>query len=237
MSVPYDSDIEFSTSKEYDGVFIFNSASLSSGAYMQRTRKLGLDEAVYSKLKEHKTARNVKEGAANHMIMKGAVKQIYTWEDSENITQDDLTTFWNLAKSKSIGINMQLVESDAVARRLVISASFENTSNSWLDYPLPYVLDCSTSRMEITSDDTDLICYVFSNNDPELWTKQHCNIANGETLTITKEGDDYCYVIFGEQVTKGSQTLEALKPYRLTSNSISVTNNSGNSCKVFRVYK
>jgi c-di-GMP-binding flagellar brake protein YcgR len=57
MSVIYDSDMGFSTSKEYDGVIIFNSASPSSGAYMQRTRKLGLDEAVYSKLKEQECKR------------------------------------------------------------------------------------------------------------------------------------------------------------------------------------
>lgn len=238
MSNYFTTTWDFGTSTELDGVFIYNKApSQPAGSFMERTRKLGTEEAVYSKLKPHPFLKHVKQGAGNHMIMKGAVKQIYTWTEEENITQKQLDQFWNYMRSNSVGINVSLVESNAVARRLVIEASFENDSNSWLSYPLPYVLDTTTSRMEVTQTGTDLICYVFSDNDPDSWTKEHCNIAPGETFKVNKEGNEYCYVIFGEDVHKGTQVLEALKPYRITSNSIRVTNKTGNSCKIFRVYK
>ena len=229
---------DFGTSTELDGVFIYNKApNQPAGSFMERTRKLGVEEAVYSKLKPHPFLKHVKQGAGNHMIMKGAVKQTWTWDEDQDITQKELDQYWNFAKSISKGVNMQLVESDAAARRLVFSVSFENDSNQWMEYPFKYVLDSTTSRMEVTETGTDLICYVFSDNDPDGWTKEHCNIAPGEAFKINKVGNEYCYVIFGEDVHKGTQILEALKPYRITSNSIRVTNKTGNSCKIFRVYK
>lgn len=228
----------FTEPKEYDGVLVFTTApNQEAGRFLERKEKLTNWEAVYSDLNNHPTFKNIKEGACNHMIMKGSVKQVYTWKEEEDINEKDLYNFWNLAKGNSAGINMELVESDAEARRMVISASFENTSNEWMDYPLPYVLDCSGSRMEVLEDGTDIICYVFRENDPKNWTKQHCNISDGETFTVTKEGTQYCYVVFGEPVISNGNTLEALKPYRLTSGDIEVTNTSGNSCKIFRVYK
>ena len=228
----------FNEFKEYDGVLVFTAApNQQAGQFMERKEKLKDWEAVYSGLKNHPNFKNIKQGANNHMIMKGAVSIIYTWEKDETINEKDLINFWNLAKANSTGTNFQLIESDAEARRMIINVSFENESNSWMPYPLPYVLDCSGSRMEILEDSTDVLCYVFKENDPDNWTKQHCNIANGETFTIKKEGNEHCYVIFGEAVTSKGKILEALKPYRLTSGDIEVTNNSGNSCKIFRVYK
>ena len=229
---------QFDSATELDNALIYSkAASQPVGSYMERVRKLTLEEAVYSKLKDHPTLSHVKQNAGNHMIMSGSIKQIYTWDASEGITQSELDQFWSLLSSKAYGVTVTLVESSATNRRFEFTASFENDSSFWVDYPLPYVLDATTSRMEVTEAGTDLVCCVFPDNDPDSWAKEHCNIADGESFTLNKEGDDYCYVIFGEAVTKGSDTLQALKPYRLTSSSISVTNNSGNSCKVFRVYK
>lgn len=238
MSNDFNTTWNFGPSKDVDGVFIYNKAANQPvGSYMERTRKLTFEEAVYTNLKPHPFLKHVKQGAGNHMIMKGAVNIIYTWTEDENITQKQLDQFWNYVKSKATGVTVGLVESDAAARRFVFSASFENDSNSWLSYPLPYVLDATTSRMEVTEEGTNLICYVFSDNDHEGWTKEHCNIAPGETFNLNKEGNQYCYVIFGEDVHKGSQVLEALKPYRLTSDNIIITNKTENSCKIFRAYK
>ena len=179
----------------------------------------------------------VKQGAGNHMFMKGAMKHTWAWTESENITQAHLDQFWNYVQSHGEGVSLSLVESDAAARRFVFTASFENNSNNWAAYPLPYVLDVTTSRMEVTEEGTDIICYVFADNDLNNWTKEHCNIAPNETFEISKGGTEYCYVVFGEEVNKDSTTLEAFKPYRITSDSITVTNNTSNSCKIFRIYK
>jgi len=228
----------FNEMKEYDNVLLFCAASnQEAGRFMERTEKLENWEAVYTDLGNHSNLRNVKEGAGNHMITKGAIKIIYTWKEDENITQEDLNNFWNLAEENAFGVNIELIESSAENRRMIFNASFENSSNTWVGYPLPYVLDCSSVRQEILEDGTDIFCYVFKENDQENWTKQHCNIASGETFTIPKEGNEYCYVVFGEAVESNGKTLEALKPYRLTNESIEVTNNSNNSCKIFRTYK
>jgi len=228
----------FNETKEYDNVLLFCAASnQEAGLFMERTEKLEHWEAVYTDLENHSNLRNVKEGAGNHMITKGVIKIIYTWRENEDITQEDLNNFWDLAEANAFGVNIELIESSAENRRMVFNASFENNSNTWVGYPLPYVLDCSGVRQEILEDGTDIFCYVFKENDQENWTKQHCNIASGETFTITKEGNEYCYVVFGEAVEANGNTLEALKPYLLTSESIEVTNNSNNSCKIFRTYK
>jgi hypothetical protein len=228
----------FNETKEYDNVLLFCAASnQEAGLFMERTKKFENWEAVYTDLENHSNLRNVKEGAGNHMITKGAIKIIYTWKEDEDITQEDLDNFWNLAKENAFGVNIELIESNAENRQMIFNASFENNSNAWVGYPLPYTLDCSGVRQEILEDGTDIFCYVFKENDQENWTKQHCNIASGETFTITKEGNEYCYVVFGEAVETNAKTLEALKPYRLTNESIEVTNNSNNSCKIFRTYK
>lgn len=228
----------FNEIKEYDNVLLFCAASNQEvGRFMERTKKLENWEAVYTDLENHSNLRNVKEGAGNHMITKGAIKIIYTWKEDEDITQEDLDNFWNLAEANAFGVNIELIESSAENRRMVFNASFENNSNTWVGYPLPYVLDCSSVRKEILEDGTDIFCYVFKENDQDNWTRQHCNIASGETFTITKEGNEYCYVVFGEAVETNGKTLEALKPYRLTNENIEVTNNSNNSCKIFRIYK
>lgn len=228
----------FNEMKEYDNVLLFCAASNQEvGRFMERTKKLENWEAVYTDLENHSNLRNVKEGAGNHMITKGAIKIIYTWKEDEDITQEDLDNFWNLAEANAFGVNIELIESSAENRRMVFNASFENNSNTWVGYPLPYVLDCSSVRQEILEDGTDIFCYVFKENDQDNWTRQHCNIASGETFTITKEGNEYCYVVFGEAVETNGKTLEALKPYRLTNENIEVTNNSNNSCKIFRIYK
>ena len=228
----------FNETKEYDNVLLFCAASnQEAGLFMERTEKLENWQAVYTDLEDHSNLRNVKEGAGNHMITKGAIKIIYTWKEDEDITQEDLNNFWNLVEENAFGVNVELVKSSAEDRQMIFNASFENNSNTWVGYPLPYTLDCSGVRQEILEDGTDIFCYVFKENDQENWTRQHCNIASGETFTIAKEGNEYCYVVFGEAVEANGKTLEALKPYRLTNESIEVTNNSNNSCKIFRTYK
>jgi len=232
------SSYTFNEMKEYDNVLLFCAASnQEAGRFMERTKKFENWEAVYSNLEDHPTLQNVKEGAGNHMITKGSISLKYTWQEDENITQEDLNNFWDLVQENAFGINLELIESSSENRRMTINASFENNSNIWMNYPFPYVLDCSGSRQEILKDGTDIFCYVFKENDPKNWTRQHCNIASGETFTITKEGNEYCYIIFGEIVETNNKTLEALKPYRLTNESIEVTNTSNNSCKIFRIHK
>ena len=83
------------------------------------------------------------------------------------------------------------------------------------------------------TDDTVLVCPMQYEKG---WTFKQADVMNGDSITLNKQGTD-CYFMSGEEVTTGSQTIDALDIKKLTSDSVTLTNNSGVFTKVILIYK
>ena len=169
----------------------------------------------------------------NYFLMKGSIKTWFEWQDGDPFQAEHVDDY--LAVQNSLDSDfVSKTNYNCVDGQIRCSAAYSPTGTSGLKSSiLDWRPKVSQSGLEITSNNTVLVCPMQYDTG---WTFKHADVMNGDSITITKQGTD-CYFMSGEEVTTGSQTITALETKKLTSDSVTLTNNSGTFTKVILIYK
>ena len=169
----------------------------------------------------------------NYFLMKGAIKTWFKWKEGDPFQAEHVDDY--LAVQTNLNSDfVSKVNYTCIDGQINCSAAYHPTSTSkFKSSILDWRPKVSESGLEITADNTVLVCPMQYETG---WNFAHADIVNGGSITINKQGTD-CYFMSGEEVTTGSQTIDALETKKLTSNSVTLTNNSGTFTKVILIYK
>ena len=169
----------------------------------------------------------------NYFLMKGSIKTWFKWQDGDPFQEEHVDDY--LAVQNSLDSDfVSKVNYTRVDGQINCSAAYNPSSTSGLKSSiLDWRPKVSQSGLEIVTDNTVLVCPMQYETG---WTFKHADVMNGDSITITKQGTD-CYFMSGEEVTTGSQTINGLDIKKLTSSSVTLTNNSGKFTKVILIYK
>ena len=169
----------------------------------------------------------------NYFLMKGSIKTWFKWEDGDPFQEEHVDDYVAVQESLDPDF-VTKVNYSCENGQINCSAEYAPSSTSGLtDSILHWRPKVSESGLEILTDNTVIVCPM---QHEAGWTFKHVDVMNGDSITITKQGTD-CYLMSGEEVTVGSKTVAALDAKKLTSDSITLTNNSGTFTKVILVYK
>ena len=169
----------------------------------------------------------------NYFLMKGAIKMWFKWKEGDPFQTehiDDYVTLQNsLDSDYLVKVNHTVGEN-----MLHGNATYHPLNTSELkDSILYWRPKVSETGLEILTDNTVLVCPMQYEKG---WPFKQADVMNGDSITLNKQGTD-CYFMSGEEVTTGSQTIDALEIKKLTSDSVTLTNNSGMFTKVILIYK
>jgi len=223
--------------KTYDGKLNFTPfANQSVGVVAGRNERFAEGHDIYDDLSSHPTIPYVKEAAGAHIITSGKIEMTWGWDERDAITQQNLDDFWSLISSSCDASGFELVRSSAEEQVFIVSATFPTGVDQWSEFPLQWTLDTPKVTQRVTQDGTDIVCMIMTDGR-EGWTRQVIDLQPDETMEIDRQGDDTCFVVFGKRVMAGDKKLMALKPYKISSDSITVTNQQPVAVRVVRVYK
>ena len=226
------SNFTFTDAKTYFNKFKVSVAlNQSTDKYMER---FSLDQhGVYNIDHDHTTLNNVHKTNGVHVITKGTVLNTFTW-DSGDISDSEVTAYKNYVNQEHQGGTHSF---SSGTNSLTYSYTKDSVITPWKDWQFKYGLKSKKAKMQSGSSDFSFFCFTHITDDVEDWTREQGDIADAASFSISRPTCSECYILFSEAVTKGSTTLEAYRVYELNSSTLSVTNNSGSTCKMLRVYK
>ena len=169
----------------------------------------------------------------SHTLTKGSITMRWEWQDDDPLSNQDIERYVEF-------LNEELPEDDNpvvvdwAAKTVTVVASVNGNKETFSPIRPSHTLNYSSARIELSAG-SDLVCVLRTSADSDDWQTLYRDVQAGETVTIPKEGEK-SYVIFGsDDVTKDGTTLEYLKPYKISGDSVEVTCPS--FTKIIRVHK
>lgn len=171
--------------------------------------------------------------AQNHILVKGSLTVTYRWQDDDLLSNRDIERFVEFL-NEEVPEDQNPVTVDWAAKTITLIASVNGNKDTFGTIRPSHSLDCAQVRLELDAG-ADLLCVLKTSADSDNWQTLYRDVQAGETVTIPKKGEK-SYVIFcSDDVTKDGTTLEYLKPYKISGDSVEVTCPS--FTKVVRVHK
>ena len=189
------------------------------------------DSPVY-----HSTYNHVIKNKNGNYFFKGSWDLKFEW-NSGDLTEAQVDQYIGLV-TPFAHPNMTYTK-DMANNALTISISDADvTMSDWGNYQPQWLLKTDRGTITSTNAGGELYCIQILNGRFADYTIESKTIAASASETISKEGSDYCFVMFTGDVTKGSTTLNEHQAYRITSSSVTVTNSSStDAIRVFRIYR
>ena len=168
-----------------------------------------------------------------HLLVKGSIDITYRWQDDDLLSNRDIERFFELL-NEEMNEDEIPVTLDWATKTITVNGVVSGNRDTFTTVRPSHTLDCALVRAELGAG-SDFLCVMRTSADTENWQTLYRDVQAGETVTIPKEGEK-SYVIFcSEDVTKDGTTLEYLKPYKISGDSVEVTCPS--FTKVVRVHK
>lgn len=178
----------------------------------------------------------------NYIMLKGKIKVTYTWEESDNITEADITEFKNLCAElnpEDPYANWEDAE-NSVSWILEYPACI----NEWKERSLAWELKCKTASLEVLEDGTEILCVL---QDEFGWEYKNVDLKPQESIE-TNKNSNLCYLFFGDNceisvpspdVVGETFTYQAKKHEikEFISSKCFIKNTSDNPCKVVMLCK
>lgn len=169
----------------------------------------------------------------NHILVKGSITLTFRWQDDDRLSNRDIERFVELL-NEEMPEDDNLITLDWAAKTITVVGRFNGNKDTFSPIRPSHTLNCASARMELEAG-SDFVCVLRTSADSDNWVSLYRDVQAGETVTIPKEGEK-SYVIFcSDDVTKDGTTLEYLKPYKISGDSVEVTCPS--FTKVVRVHK
>lgn len=228
-------DLGFSNHGLYDDrIQVSVAIDQPDGRHMTRT---AISDIVHNDGSEvpHPTIAGLIKSGENHLLVKGACTIEYELHSS--VTAQHRANYEAWVASNDEGVRDttgSTVTYDSANNKYDIAYTVEFSTTDWRQLPGLYGPKADTSKLAMSGASSTLLCFTRMDGEPDEWTVQYRDIGTGVTASLAKAGT-HCYMIFSEDVTKGSQTLDAFVAYKITSSSIDIT--ATNNTKVVRLYR
>lgn len=171
----------------FQNLFNIGVISLTNGQIMQRD---SLEEQIhYKDLESHPDNSKLTKRTNNLFLIEGKAKFYWKWQDSENITNNDIEFLANLNKNNPEDSKATFEQTD---NSYSFTYDYTEALNNWTTKTVPYELKSSIAGIEGVNDKCKILCFVQFENK---WNFQNQDIVIGETATATKESTD-TYLFF-----------------------------------------
>jgi hypothetical protein len=189
-----------------------------------------LEEQIhYKDLESHPDNSKLTKRTNNLFLIEGKAKFYWKWQDSENITNNDIEFLANLNKNNPEDSKATFEQTD---NSYSFTYDYTEALNNWTTKTVPYELKSSIAGIEGVNDKCKILCFVQFENK---WNFQNQDIVIGETATATKESTD-TYLFFSQDCEVNGNIILADTFKKLTSDSINIKNISDKICKIVKVY-
>ena len=203
-----------------------------SGSYMEQLSAEGLPRGADGNKIPHATMENIYVGYDNYVLSEGRVFLSAEWADGE-ITEEQIDAYVNWLQTENFGLNIENIQ------RTDTSVSWEQETHDETGGPYSLIRYQPNSQFKITiiSDVISMACFLRPENQGHLWNTCSYSILAGDTLTINKQGSE-CYVAYvGEDFVTDGNPVDIGTVCEVTTNQISVTNNSPGTRKIGMIWQ
>ena len=224
MSVNVDDELQFS-----------HSVNTESGHIIKREfweEQPNMDYVEY-----YPTNNKISKCLNNYIMLSGKIKVSYTWNEEDNITQEDITQYKNLMS--------ELNPEDSYANweegdnSIAWTLEYPACVKEWRERSLAWELKTQGASIEILEDETELLCVLQHSFG---WAYKNVDL-NPEEQIETEKNSYKCYLFFGNkcEVTSVNNmypvTVEKYEVIELTNEKCVVRNISNKPCKVVMLCK
>lgn len=185
----------------------------------------------------HPTLLKVIKNTSGHIYINGTFKVEFEWPVGE-ITEQDMDDYINLLSQHNVPAGLFDVTKDVTNNTLVVTMTEPTpTIAVWSDYLVPWLPGAPKVTLTNTSDDSEFLCVTRLNSTHLDFTFDQRTIESGNTLYLDRPACSKCFVIFTKDVSVNGKTLAKYKAYKLTSESLQVTNVGSDRALVLRYYR
>lgn len=190
------------------------------------------DTAGNSLIEKHPTHNCLIKTPNNYFLLEGSVKVKYEWFDGDDFSDSDIDTYknWQTSSNLEQAFYNPQYSSGSIEGTAIITDSMQS---GWKISAVKYEPDCKKATVEIVEDDTVFLCPMQHDGG---WSFEKADVLPGESLVTTKSGTT-CYIIFGQACKIGSDDVAKHTVKKLTSNSVTISNNSEKVCRLVKIYK
>lgn len=182
----------------------------------------------------HPTLSNVIKNTNGHVFLNGSFTFEWEWPEGD-VTEQEIDAYLDLVSSLPASTLFTSEKDTNKVTMTLADANFEIPD--WIGQPMPWHPKAPVAKLTATSDESEFVCVSRLNNTFNTYTFEQRTIEPGETLALTRPDCDTCYFMFSNHVLKGSQVLLSKKLYKVTSQSLEITNNQPNRIRILRYYK
>jgi hypothetical protein len=184
---------------------------------------------------QHPTLNNVFKNTNGHVFVAGSFQFEWRWDPSE-ATAEDINAYITLLETQvpaesTITCNLE-------NHTLLVDLHDSNFAvPEWTGQLVQWHPKAPYGKITNTSDDAEFVCVTRLNGTYHDYNFEQKTLEPNEILVITRPQCDKCYIMFTGDVTKGDAVLTKNKLYKMTSESLEITNTGTQRIKVLRYTK
>ena len=203
-----------------------------AGAFIEQLNGDALPRGADGEKVPHPTIENVYVGFDNYVLSEGRVALSAEW-DAGNITTEQMDAYENWLRTENFGLNIENIQ------RTDTSISWEQVTHDETGGPYPLVKYQPDSQFKVTiaSDVISMACFLRPENQADVWNACSYSIRAGESLTINKQGQECWLTYIGHDFVADGASVEVGHFQELSSDTISITNNSSGVRKIGMLWK
>lgn len=193
------------------------------------------EQPHYDSIIFHPDSNKIHKSLNNYLFMKGKLKVSYEWTDDENITQEVVDKFWELALINNPDDRYAIKFNEANKSGYIMD--YGGYITEWTERSSTWEIASHKASLEAREDGTVLICAMGVSYG---WGYKNIDLPPQQTTTFNKEGET-CYILTGDtcQVTVGdtTHTFSKYDCKKLVSSECSIKNVSDNTTRIIAIYK
>ena len=201
------------------------------GDFLQRTHVIESPDPKFNE--DHPDNPKIFKNSMAHILCSGSFCVTQEWTDEDNISAEDLDAFETIIKSQ---INCEVVK-DLENKKCIVNYTYDGTSNSWGEPAFCYLLKVGKARIEVTEENSDMVCVVRINKDDSAWNVREIDITARSTVAIDKPDCELCYTVFCKEAYLGDVKLDKWTTKKQTTDTVNVTNKNSYPLKIIQYYK
>ena len=202
------------------------------GTFIEQLNGDALPRGADGEKVPHPTMENVYVGFDNYVLSEGRVALSAEW-DAGDITTEQMDAYENWLRTENFGLNIENIQ------RTDTSISWEQVTHDETGGPYPLIKYQPDSQFKVTirSDTISMGCFLRPKNHADVWNTCSYSIRAGDSLTINKQGTE-CWLLFvGNDFVADGASVEMGHYQELSSDTISITNNSSGVRKIGMLWK
>lgn len=230
------SNITFSTPSNVGNQLVATAAvDIPQDSFFRREDKEGIKNLAHNhgQIVLHPEYPFMHRGTNSLILTRGTGRLIYKWTENDDLTTQQVDQFRAYLASVFPSSEGHSIVMDIPNKTITVSVVAAGDLEEFSNVRPHWGLNCSFA--EISFDEgADLLCVLRTSEDKDSWETLYRDGQKNSEVTVRRVGEE-CYVIFGRPVIKDGTSLQAFKPYKLTSDEITVT--CPEFTKIIRVHK